>query len=176
MKIRIPLAPVVFFIAGCGPAQFITQLPDHFVINTGQTIEYVPIENVTGKNLDLPSDEIFNEYMTEMLGERKLLSISSKPAAYVLKTELTEYSAGNALGRWLAPGIGTTVCAVNAELRDKRTGMLIGRMRSRQTVSAGGFYSIGADHYICQRAADDLIREIDGKINFEKGSKKAEIQ
>jgi hypothetical protein len=57
------------------------------------------------------------------------------------------------------------VCTVDAELLDKKTGSLIGRMRSRQTVSAGGFYSIGADNYICKRAADDLIGEVDKKLN-----------
>jgi len=112
-----------------------------------------------------PADRIFDEYMGNLLKERKLLNLSSQPALVVLKSKLTDYEAGNAFGRWLLPGLGTTVCTVDAELLDKTTGALIGRMQSRQTVSFGGAYSIGADNYICKRVADDLIREIDKKIN-----------
>jgi len=153
------------FLVGCGAVQFSSQLPDSFVLKPGQTIEFVPIENVTGKTLEPPADQIFNEYMVELLKERKLLNVFPHPAAFVLKTKLIEYEAGSAFGRWILPGLGTTVCTVDAELLDKKTGSLIGRMRSRQTVSAGGFYSIGADNYICKRAADDLIGEVDKKLN-----------
>ncbi len=41
-------------------------------------------------------------------------------------------------------------------------------MESRQTVSFGGAYSIGADKYICERVADDLIDEIDKKLGKKK--------
>jgi hypothetical protein len=36
-------------------------------------------------------------------------------------------------------------------------------MHSRQTVSFGGAYSIGADIYICKRVADEIVAEIDKK-------------
>ncbi len=154
----------ILFIVGCGATRFDTKLPDSFSLKQGQTIEFLPIENVTGKTLDPPADQIFNEYMGNLLKERKLLNLSAQPAVVVLKSKLTEYEAGNAFGRWLLPGLGTTVCSVDAELLDKQTGALIGRMQSRQTVSFGGAYSIGADNYICKRVADDLIREIDKKV------------
>ena len=82
----------------------------------------------------------------------------------VLKTKLIEYEPGNAFGRWLLPGLGTTVCTMHAEILDKNTGALVGRMESRQTVSFGGAYSIGADQYICKRVADELMRDIDKKL------------
>ncbi len=154
----------ILVIVGCGATRFDTKLPDSFSLKQGQTIEFLPIENVTGKTLDPPADQIFNEYMGNLLKERKLLNLSAQPAVVVLKSKLTEYEAGNAFGRWLLPGLGTTVCSVDAELLDKQTGALIGRMQSRQTVSFGGAYSIGADNYICKRVADDLIREIDKKV------------
>jgi len=155
----------ILFIVGCGATRFDTKLPDAFSLKPGQTIEFLPIENVTGKTLDPPADRIFDEYMGNLLKERKLLNLSSQPAVVVLKSKLTDYEPGNAFGRWLLPGLGTTVCTVDAELLDKTTGALIGRMQSRQTVSFGGAYSIGADNYICKRVADDLIREIDKKIS-----------
>jgi hypothetical protein len=151
------------FLVGCGATQFDSKLPESFSLRQGQTIEFPPIENVTGKTLDPPADQIFNEYMGNLLKERKLLNLSPQPAAVVLKAKLIEYEPGNAFGRWLLPGLGTSVCTVDAELLNKQTGALIGRLHSRQTVSFGGAYSIGADNYICKRVADDLIGEIDKK-------------
>ncbi len=158
----------VMVLTGCGAAQFGSQLPDSFVMKPEQTIEFPPIENVTGKTFETPADRIFNEYMANLLKERKLLNTSPKPAAFILKTKLIEYEPGNAFSRWLLPGLGTTVCTVHAELLDKKTGALVGSMESRQTVSVGGAYSIGADKYICERVADDLMEEIDKKSGKKK--------
>ena len=160
----------LFFLAlaGCGATQLDSKLPESLVLKAGQTMEFPPIENETGKTLEVPVDEIFNKYMASLLKERKLLNLSPNPAFLVLKTRLIEYEPGNAFGRWLLPGLGTTVCTIHAELLDKKTGALVGRVKSRQTVSFGGAYSIGADKYICERAADDLIDEIDKKLGIKK--------
>ncbi len=162
---KICLTVTMLVITGCGATDFQSKMPDSFALQQGQTIEFPPIENSTGKSLDPPADQIFNEYMTTLLQERKLLQTSpQQPATLILKTKLIEYEPGNAAARWVLPGLGTTVCTVHAELLDKSTGALKGRMQARQTVSFGGAYSIGADKYICKRAADDLIEEIDKKM------------
>ena len=160
----LPLLVCVLFLAGCGATQFESKLPETFQLQPGQTIEFLPIENVTGKTLDPPADQIFNEYMGNLLKERKLLNVSPQPAPIILKSKLIEYEPGSAFSRWLLPGLGTTICTVDAELLDKPTGALIGRLHSRQTVSFGGAYSIGAENYICKRVADDLIADIDKKV------------
>lgn len=152
-------------LAGCGATNFESKLPDRLNLQPGQTIELLPAENVTGKTLDPPADQIFNEYMAGLLREKKLLNVPPEPAVLVLKPKLIEYEPGNAFGRWLLPGLGTTVCTMDAELLDKNTGALVGRMESRQTVSFGGAYSIGADLYICKRVADELMRDIDKKLD-----------
>ena len=152
-------------VAGCGATNFESKLPDRLSLHPGQTIEFLPAENVTGKTLDPPADQIFNEYMAGLLRDRKLLNVSPEPAVLVLKTKLIEYEPGNAFGRWLLPGLGTTVCTMHAEILDKNNGALVGRMESRQTVSFGGAYSIGADLYICKRVADELMRDIDKKLD-----------
>lgn len=159
------------FLAGCGATNFDVKLPDTFSLQPGQMIEFLPIENVTGKPLEPPADKIFDEYMGGLLKDRKLLNLSDQPATVILKSKLIEYEPGNAFGRWLLPGLGTTVCSVDAELLEKGSGALIGRMQSRQTVSIGGGYSIGADSYICKRVADDLIKEIDTKVQGAKTQK-----
>lgn len=156
-------------IAGCGATSFESKLPETLTLQPGQTIQLLPAENVTGKTLDPPADQIFNEYMAGLLRERKLLHLSAEPAALVLKPRLIEYEPGSAFGRWLLPGLGTTICTIHAELLDKKSGALVGRMESRQTVSFGGAYSIGAENYICKRVADDLMNEIELKLGRNKG-------
>ncbi len=154
----------VLALTGCGAVSLDSQLPDSFVLKEGQTIEFLPVENVTGKTLEPPVDKIFDQHMANLLKDKKLLNTTAQPAHFILKSKLIEYEPGNAFGRWLLPGIGTTVCTVHAELLDKKTGALIGRMESRQTVSVGGAYSIGAHTYICKRVADALMGEIDKKL------------
>jgi hypothetical protein len=169
MVIRYPFAVVItVFLAGCGATNLESKLPESFSLQPGQTIEFLPIENVTGKTLDPPADQIFNQYMSGLLKERKLLNVTSEPAIVILKSKLIEYEPGNAFGRWLLPGLGTTVCTVDAEILEKGTGALVGRVQSRQTVSIGGAYSIGADTYICKRVADDLTKEIEKRVQPEK--------
>jgi len=159
---------LIVFLAGCGATNLESKLPESFSFHAGQTIEFLPIENVTGKALDPPADQIFNEYMSGLLKERKLLNVTNEPATVILKSKLIEYEPGNAFGRWLLPGLGTTVCTVDAEILEKGTGALVGRVQSRQTVSIGGAYSIGADTYICKRVADDLIKEIEKRVQSER--------
>lgn len=164
-KILLPcMVAALPWVPGCAASNFNSTLPQTFAIRQGQTIEFVPIENVTGNILDPPADQIFNEYMVGLLKERNLLNVAPAPAAQVLKSKLIEYEPGNAFKRWLLPGYGSSVCAVHAELFDKATTALIGRIESRQTVSVGGGYSIGADTYICKRAADELVGEIEKRV------------
>lgn len=162
------VVPFLLLLSGCGATQFDSKLPDSFIIQAGQTIELLPIDNATGKALEIPADQIFNEYMASLLRERKLLNLSPAPASIVIKTKLLEYEPGSAFGRWLLPGVGTTICTVTAEILDKKTGALVGRLDSRQTVSFGGAYSIGAENYICKRVADDLIGELDKRLGKNK--------
>lgn len=157
-------------LVGCGATQFAAKLPESLVFKPAEPIEFLPIENATGKTLEPPADQIFNEYMVKLLQERKLLAAPAQPAVLLFKSKLIEYEPGSAFGRWLLPGLGTTVCTVHAELLDKKTGALVGRMEARQTVSFGGAYSIGAEHYICRRAADDLISEIDSRLGKKEAS------
>jgi hypothetical protein len=167
---------ITAFLAGCGATNLDSKLPESFSLRPGQTIEFLPIENVTGKTLEPPADQIFNEYMSGLLKDRKLLNVTNEPATVILKSKLIEYEPGNAFGRWLFPGLGTSVCTVNAEMLEKGTGALVGRVQSRQTVSIGGAYSIGADMYICKRVADDLIKEIEKKVQSERPDSTLEVK
>lgn len=154
-------------MTGCGATQFNSGIPADLKFVAGGKIELPPIQNATGGRLTYPADQAFDEYLKKLLQERNLLSSPPhESAVFVLRTKLIEYDEGNALTRWYSSftSRGASACTVHAELLDRRTGRVIGEMRSRQTVSFGGAYSIGAYAYICKRAADDLIGEIDKTV------------
>ena len=151
-------------LAGCGATQFTSGVPATFVFRPGDKIELLPIENATGGTLSFPADQIFNQEMAKLLRERDLFSNPPHElASFTLRPKLIEFEEGNAFKRWLLPGYGSTVCTIHADLLDRKTGAVVGDLRARQSVSFGGAYSIGANEYICKRAAEDLIREIDKK-------------
>ena len=161
----------ILAVAGCGATQFASGIPESFAIGPGQKIELPPIENATGKALSFAADQVFNLHMSKLLRERNLESVPPHhTATVILKTKLIEFEQGDAFQRWLLPGLGTTVCTVHAELLDRKTGALIGAIESRQTVSFGGAYSIGAYEYICRRVAEELIQEIDKKLGKKESS------
>jgi hypothetical protein len=149
-------------LLGCGATSFDDKLHESVTLPPGGKLELLPVENATGKDLTVRADRIFNEYMMKSLRERDILHTSAdEPATFVLKTKLIEYEEGSAAGRWLLPGLGTTICTVYAELLDKQTGAVKGSLTSRQTVSVGGLYSVGAENYICERCADEILAKID---------------
>jgi hypothetical protein len=149
-------------LLGCGATSFDDKLPESVTLPPGGKLELLPIENSTGHELTVRVDQIFNDYMMKRLREREILHTSvDQPATFVLKTKLIEYEEGSAAGRWLLPGLGTTICTVYAELLDKQTGAVKGSLTSRQTVSVGGLYSVGAENYICERCADEIVAKLD---------------
>lgn len=162
---KVWLCLSILAVAGCGATQLTSGVPPSFVLQPKEKIELLSIENVTGKPLPFPADQVFNQEMAKLLRERDLISIPPHESASVtLRPKLVEYEEGNAFSRWLLPGYGTTICTVHAELLDRKTGAVVGEMRSRQSVSFGGAYSMGAYEYICKRVAEDLIGEIDKKV------------
>ena len=86
-----------------------------------------------------------------------------KPAnplpAYTVNVDILTYTPGNAFGRWLAPGAGTTELSVNAIILDQE-----GKQRAtipvKRTIGAGGADSAGAYKYIFDEVAITIVRVI----------------
>jgi hypothetical protein len=54
--------------------------------------------------------------------------------------------------------------AVNCDLKEPKTGKLVGSIDAQRTISAGGAYTIGAWQTIIGDIADDLIAKINEEI------------
>lgn len=73
---------------------------------------------------------------------------------------VTNYQPGNAFGRWLMPGLGATVLAVEGSVTDS-DGSTLATIRDERGVYAGGAYSIGAWSYIFDIVAKDIVTGLD---------------
>ena len=89
---------------------------------------------------------------------------TSEANALRIKTIITKYEAGSAGARWLAPGMGATICILRATIIDPMKNQSVGEIVSWRQVAAGGLFSAGADKYVpnetAESLADLLIQEI----------------
>lgn len=83
---------------------------------------------------------------------------------FLLEVRLADYEKGNAFKRWLVPGYGTTLLAVEGRLVDRRDGSEAGRLDHRRTVAWGGAYSIGAWRTVFASVAEDVSGELENRI------------
>jgi uncharacterized lipoprotein YajG len=74
-----------------------------------------------------------------------------------LNVTVVDYRPGNAFGRWLLPGLGATVLAVEGALVGN-DGQILGRIRDERGVYAGGAYTIGAWKTIFDTVARDIVK------------------
>jgi hypothetical protein len=81
-------------------------------------------------------------------------------AALVLSCEVTQFAEGSAVKRWLMPGWGSTVGQIAVMLSNAKDQSAALIVQGNATVSAGGFYTVGAEDYILKSAADDVIKKL----------------
>jgi hypothetical protein len=107
-------------------------------------------------------EKLLTDALTEKLTRQELLWSGGQARRVVLVSKIIEYEPGDAFKRWLMPGWGATVVGVECEVRDGDR--LVGTVRARRTVSAGGGYTIGAWRTIFSSVADDIVGELRGKF------------
>ncbi len=84
---------------------------------------------------------------------------------YEIACDVTGFSEGSALKRWLVPGWGATAGQVAVMVTDRRTGQIAIIIRSNASIAAGGLYTIGADTYILDAAVNDVVKQLQDWAN-----------
>lgn len=79
--------------------------------------------------------------------------------AFAIKPTVKNYDPGNAFGRWVMPGVGSTVVEVSSEVSNPE-GNAVGTIRTENSVDAGGGFTIGAWKYIFEHAASEIVTEL----------------
>ena len=81
-------------------------------------------------------------------------------APLVLHCEVTQFVAGSAFKRWLAPGWGATAAQVAIMLTNAKDQSTVAIVQGNSVVAAGGLYTIGASDYILKSAVDDAVSKL----------------
>jgi len=77
-----------------------------------------------------------------------------------LTCEVTGYAAGSALQRWILPGWGESMGKIAATLTDTSSGATVAMITGEARVGFGGLYTIGAETYIVDAAAQDVAQQL----------------
>ncbi|HTN72678.1 MAG TPA: DUF4410 domain-containing protein [Methylomirabilota bacterium] len=134
----------------------------------GTRVELGSVTNISGASFDVDAVGLLRQAMGKSLREEQLAwSAGDNLDHLIVNLEISDYRPGNAFKRWLLPGYGSTVLAVQGKLLDASTGALAASINYQRSVHFGGAYTIGAWESIFQTVADDLAQDL--KIKIEKG-------
>ncbi len=79
-------------------------------------------------------------------------------ASYSIDVRILEYEPGNAFGRWLLPGVGSTVLQATSRVGDSED--VVGNIETRNTIDAGGASTINAWRTIFKDGAAEIVKEL----------------
>jgi hypothetical protein len=163
------VALVAVGLAGCGTvsrqAHFVTAMSPE----SGALVEVGTVTNATGRTPTVDGEAVEVERLlmrklAEKLNDKQLLWINTPSPHLTLTSKIVEYEPGDAFKRWVLPGWGSTAMTVECELRDQAE-TVVGRVRIRRTVDAGGLYTVGAWRSIFSTVAGDIVSELKSKIS-----------
>jgi hypothetical protein len=120
------------------------------------------VTNATGQTYDVNVESLLTDALTIKLSNQGLLWTEGPDPKVLLSCQVVEYDEGSAFKRWLLPGWGATVLAIQCDMKDKER--QIGSLDARRTVSAGGAYTTGANLYIFQQVAEDVVQDLRSKM------------
>lgn len=164
MKKIFLLSLMVFVLSACG-----TRRHNMEFASTEKTIPATakycvkPAEDnsgfVFGKDDEAVDIEVVMENALVAELKEEGLYTSDPQNAFVVKSTVKKYDPGNAFGRWLMPGVGSTVIEVSSDVSNP-DGNTVGTIQTKNSVVAGGGFTIGAWKYIFEHAASEIVTEL----------------
>ncbi len=126
--------------------------------NQGQSYKLtdIKVENKTGEVFE---DNIEEMMKTALQNELKVFAGSNTQSENSLEILITQYSKGNAFGRWLAPGVAKTILTVEASVKDD-SGEIVMQSQVTRSVGAGGGFTIGAWKKVFEDVALQLVKDM----------------
>ncbi len=122
------------------------------------------VENKTGETFEVDVPEMYKEALQTALSKEGLLAEVNSGETVKLVTKIVEYKKGSAAKRWLMPGWGSTVFAVQVKLKEANGGKDLGNVEARRSIGFGGLLTVGAWKDIVKDIANDVVKELREKI------------
>jgi hypothetical protein len=144
----------------------------------GKMLKLEPSYKYKIGEIDITDAEIYEVDVKEMLHvalekylqEKDMLWDGSPEKKYYdIKLRIVDYEMGNAFKRWLLPTYGSTILSVHTDIIDLEKNEVVTNMDHKQTVAAGGLFSVGAWEYVFDVVAEDIVLDIERKFTG-KGS------
>lgn len=162
MKKILLCLSLVFLLAGCGTRHHDMVFEDgHTSLPSESKYSIGSVQDQSGYVFpeDEESIDIAQSMRTAIVDELSEEGLYREDNSnYTIDITVKKYEPGNAFGRWLMPGAGSTVLKVSSQVRDSE--ILIGNIETKNTIDAGGAYSIGAWKTIFREAAIEIVKEL----------------
>ncbi|WP_316900614.1 DUF4410 domain-containing protein [Pseudodesulfovibrio indicus] len=162
MKKALLCLCLVFVLAGCGTRQH------NMIFENGDTSLPATAKYSVGSAQDVSgfvfSDDdeevdIAESMKTALVDELSREGLyQEKGTDYAIDVTVRKYEPGNAFGRWLMPGVGSTVLEVSSQVRACESP--VGHIETKNTVDAGGVYTVGAWKDVFNDAAEEIVKEL----------------
>lgn len=145
-----------------------TQTESDLLPRPGARIELREVVNPSGHAFGVDAVRLLEASMARSLEEEGLLWKPGEAGDhFVLRLAIRDYRPGDAFKRWVAPGWGSTVLAVEGSLRDAATDELAATVVHRRSVHWGGAYTIGAWRNVFGWVADDIAADL--RVRIQQG-------
>ncbi len=159
---------VLMILIGCATGPETAKIQSGILPKPGAKIAVTTVGNKSGEAFEYDLEPMLkNAIITALIRENILSDMNQKKSDFTLSLYVTEYRPGNAFKRWLLPGYGSTVLAVEGELRNANDNQVIGTISHKQGIHAGGAYTIGAWSSIFNIVATDIAKDL--KVKIEEG-------
>jgi hypothetical protein len=159
---------LVLLTAGCETLPTATKTESELLPDPGARVELKEVRNDSGQSFDVDAVALLREAMDASLREGVLAWEPGSPGThFTLSIAIRAYRPGNAFQRWLVPGWGATVLAVEGALRDAASGALAATVIHERSVYVGGGFTIGAWRNVFGWVADDIAADL--RVRIERG-------
>lgn len=151
----------IFSLTGCATSQSIVLSPADSTLPR----DNFKIGSFTNETSELSLSDYETYYRLELqsaLKKKNINTVLEDSGEIVLNTRIVDYQAGNAFKRWLMPGWGKTVCAIQVDILDA-AGKKKGAVGIRRSIGFGGAYTIGAYKTVFKDVAEAVAKQLDTK-------------
>ena len=153
-------------LSGCAAQTSGTGTGKTLALNQSYKYKIEKIEISEAKKYEVDVKEMLRNSLDKALIDKNLLwDGSPNNKYYAISVRIIDYDMGNAFKRWLLPTYGSTVLSVHTDVIDLEKNEIITFMEHKQTIAAGGAYSIGAWKYIFNNVAKDIAIDIERKYS-----------
>lgn len=107
--------------------------------------------------------DLGNEATMELrrqIGTSSVFTMSDE-ATLVVTCDVERMVEGSAIKRWIWPGWGVTKGSIAISLWRMPKQDVLASFHSHSDISGGGLYSLGAEHYILDRAIADVVEQLE---------------